>query len=154
MNVIQGERIGKTGVIAVGCTAAIFDPGRHKLLLTQRSDNGRWCLPGGHMEPGESAEEACSREILEETGLEVRVDRLIGVYSSPHFVLAYPDGQREHMVALNFEVQPIGGSLIITEETTAFGYYTPSEIEAMDVLEHHRPRIADAFATQIAAFVR
>ena len=154
MNVIQGERIGKTGTIAVGCTAAIFDLERQKMLLTQRSDNGRWCLPGGHMEPGESAEEACMREVLEETGLQVRIDRLIGVYSSPHFVLEYPDGQREHIVALNFEVQPIGGSLKLTEETIAFGYYTEPEIEAMDVLEHHRPRIGDAFAARVAAFVR
>jgi uncharacterized protein (TIGR00299 family) protein len=55
----------------------IFDEAIEKILMTQRSDNIRWCLPGGGMDPGESASETCIREVMEETGLEVRVIRLI-----------------------------------------------------------------------------
>jgi 8-oxo-dGTP pyrophosphatase MutT (NUDIX family) len=123
-------------------------------LLTRRTDNGRWCLPGGHAEPGESVAEACAREIWEETGLRVQVGRLIGVYSSPDFLLEYADGRRHQIVALNFEVKVIGGELGLSNETTEYGYFTPDEIERMDLMEHHRQRIADALAEQVAAFVR
>lgn len=81
--VLYGERFGKQGELRVGCSATIFDEKREKVLLTRRADNGRWCLPGGRMESGESAAEACEREVLEETGLTVRVTRLVGVYSNP-----------------------------------------------------------------------
>ncbi|HNB36321.1 MAG TPA: NUDIX domain-containing protein, partial [Anaerolineales bacterium] len=59
--VIYGPRLGKEGNIRVGCSAVIFDETRQKVLLTQRADNGRWCLPGGQLEAGESVAEACER---------------------------------------------------------------------------------------------
>ena len=88
--IIEGERIGKLGRLALGCSATIFDSSRQKVLLTRRTDNGRWCLPGGRTESGESVIETCERETLEETGLEVRVVRLLGIYSSPHRLVEYP----------------------------------------------------------------
>ena len=51
------------------------------LLLMRRSDNGYWGLPGGFVELGESVTEATRREVFEETGWEVAVGALIGVYS-------------------------------------------------------------------------
>jgi 8-oxo-dGTP pyrophosphatase MutT (NUDIX family) len=90
--VLYGPRLGKEGKLRVGCSATIFDSKREKVLLTQRTDNGRWCLPGGMMESGESVAEACEREVWEETGLHVRITRLIGVYSDPDQLVVYPDG--------------------------------------------------------------
>ncbi len=152
--IVQGERIGKSAKLSVGCSAIVFDEAHQKILLTRRSDNGRWCLPGGHMEAGESAPEACLRELWEETGLEARITRLIGVYSNPHRVIEYANGDRYHMVALCFEAEPTGGELGLSDETTEFGYFTPAEIESMDLMEHHWERIADAWAAQVATFVR
>src|SRR6266508_4839267 len=86
---IRGERVGKHGRLAVGCSASIFDLTRQKILLIRRTDNSRWSVPGGYMEPGESVAEACAREVWEETGLHVRVGRLISVYSTPHILLEY-----------------------------------------------------------------
>jgi 8-oxo-dGTP pyrophosphatase MutT (NUDIX family) len=154
VRVLQGDRIGAGGALAVGCTAAIFNATGQRLLLTRRADNGQWCLPGGHMEPGESAAEACAREVREETGLEVRVTRLIGVYTSPHVLLEYAPDKREQMVGLCFAAEPTGGALGLSGETTAADYFTPAEIAALDVLPHHIERIADAFAGAVAAFVR
>jgi 8-oxo-dGTP pyrophosphatase MutT (NUDIX family) len=154
MQVLQGHRIAKGAQLTVGAAAVVFDPTRTKILLTQRSDNGQWCLPGGHMESGESAAEACQRETLEETGLQVRVKRLIGVYSSPDYVLAYKDGARKQFCAMCFEAEVIGGELALSNETTAFGWYTPAEALQMDLVAHHRQRIADAFANQAEAFMR
>ncbi|HKL30603.1 MAG TPA: NUDIX hydrolase N-terminal domain-containing protein, partial [Natrialbaceae archaeon] len=63
----------------VGALAAIFDEDG-RILLIKRSESGAWCLPGGAMELHETPEEAAVREAREETGLDVRVDALIGAY--------------------------------------------------------------------------
>ena len=64
-----GERIGRTAQLKLGCAAIIPDDTGKHIVLTRRTDNGRWCLPGGAMDPGESLEECCRREVWEETGL-------------------------------------------------------------------------------------
>jgi len=92
--ILVGERVGKLGRLAVGCSASVFDPAKQKMLLTRRTDNGQWCVPGGYMEAGESITEACRREVLEETGLSVRVKRLMGVYTTPNWLLEYDDGNK------------------------------------------------------------
>ena len=152
--IIEGDRIGKLGKLALGCSATIFDPSRQKVLLTRRTDNGRWCLPGGRSESGESVIETCERETLEETGLEVRVVRLLGVYSSPHRLIEYADGNRYHIVALNFEVEPIGGTLTLSDETTDFGYFSWEEMAQMDVMETHVERLTDIFSGRQPPFLR
>ncbi|MBI1258047.1 MAG: NUDIX domain-containing protein [Chloroflexi bacterium] len=151
---IYGERIGATARLSVGCSAVIFDELHERILLTRRTDNGRWCLPGGAVEVGESVEETCVREVWEETGLEVRDLRLIGVYSSPDLIIEYADGNRKQIIALSFESEVVGGELGLSDETTEFGYFTPDEMQYIDVMEHHLQRIEDALTGQIQAFVR
>ena len=151
---IYGERIGKLAKLTPTCDAVIFDSTRQSVLLTRRSDNGRWCLPGGAMDPGESAAEACAREVLEETGLVVRVVRLVGLYSTPHQIIEYADGNRRQGLTLNFEAESISGELCISDETTEVGYFSQEQMKSMDVMEPIYERVADAFAGQEAAFVR
>jgi 8-oxo-dGTP pyrophosphatase MutT (NUDIX family) len=152
--IIFGERIGKQAILKVGCAAVIFDTNRQKVLLTRRTDNGRWCLPGGGMEAGESAAEACAREVWEETGLIVAIGKLIGVYTSPHRITEYNDGNRFQFVSFCFEAHVIGGELGLSDETTEVGYFSQGEIETLDLMENHVERIIDAFADQVATFVR
>jgi 8-oxo-dGTP pyrophosphatase MutT (NUDIX family) len=151
---ITGDRIGQNARLRIGASAIIFDEGREKILLTQRSDNGQWCLPGGAMDAGESLAETCIREVYEETGLRVRVTRLVGVYSTPHHIVEYADGNRWQIVAHSFEAEVIGGALTLSDETTAYGYFSPAEMERLDLVEHHRERITDALAARAAAFIR
>jgi 8-oxo-dGTP pyrophosphatase MutT (NUDIX family) len=142
--VLYGPRLGREGQLRTGCSAVLFDQAREKVLLTQRTDNGRWCLPGGAMESGESAAEACEREVWEETGLKVRVKRLTGVYSNPDQLVIYPDGNKAFFVVLNFEVELISGELGLSDETTAFGYYSVKEMESMPMHAQHKARVEDA----------
>jgi ADP-ribose pyrophosphatase YjhB (NUDIX family) len=151
---LYGQRIGKLGSLRVGCSATIFDSSKQKILLTKRTDNGQWCLPGGGIDPGESAIEACIREVWEETGLHIQVKKLVGVYSNPHQLIEYADGNRFHIIALNFEAELVGGELRISEETTEAKYYSLAEIETVDLMEHHRERISDVFEQQALAFMR
>ena len=106
------------------------------------------------MDPGESAAEACAREVLEETGLVVRVGRLVGVYTSPHLIIEYPDGNRIQPVAFSFEALLVGGELGLSDETTEYGYFPVDEMKSMDVMEHHLERVHDALAGLDAALVR
>lgn len=152
-NLIFEERVGEQGRLAVGCSASVFDGSGQKVLLGRRVDSGRWCVPGGYMEPGESVSEACAREVWEETGLHVRVKRLIGIYTSPHLLLEYPDGNRWQIVVLHFEAEPVGGELIAGDETTEVGYFTRAEAERLPMNALDRRRIADSFAGQPGAFV-
>lgn len=149
-----GERIARQAILTFGTSALIIDESGERILLTRRTDNGRWCMPGGRMEPGESVAEACVRETLEETGLEVEVVRLIGIYSSPDLLIAYPDGNRRQIVAAHFLVQAVGGALRLSDETTEYRFVSRDELAGLDLMEHHRQRIIDSFAGQEAAFVR
>ena len=142
--VLYGERLGKEGTLRVGCSATIFDEKHEKVLLTQRTDNGHWCLPGGRMESGESAAEACEREVWEETGLKVRVKRLIGIYSNPDQLVIYPDGNKAFFVVMSFETEIIEGELGLSDEITALGYYSLQEIKSMPLHGQHQKRVEDA----------
>jgi len=151
--ILYGDRIGAQGKIRLGCSAAIFD-NQERVLLTKRQDNGQWCLPSGGMESGESAAEACEREVLEETGLNVRVKRFVGVYSHPDQLTVYSEEDKFQIVALHFEAEIIGGELGLSDETSDFGYFTLKEIDDLEMLGRHKDRILDTLANQKEAFIR
>lgn len=151
--VLYGERIGRQGQIRLGCSAALLDE-RGRVFLTRRADNGQWCLPGGRMEPGESAAEACEREVWEETGLRVRVKRLVGVYSHSDQLVVYRDGNKAQIVALHFEAEIVNGQPAISDETTDFGYFTLGEIEGLEMFGRHRERVIDTLEKHAAALIK
>ena len=141
---IYGDRIGRDARLGPGATATIFDAERKNVLLTQRTDNGRWCLPSGAMDPGESAEETCVREVMEETGLEVRVTRLVGIYTSLDLIIEYADGDRCQPIAMTFEADVVGGELRLSDETTDYGYFLVDRLDDLDLMEHSLEQIRDA----------
>lgn len=151
--VLYGPRLAREGQLRLGCSAAVFDE-HGRILLTRRTDNGQWCLPGGGMEAGESAEEACQREVFEETGLQVRVRRLVGVYSYPDQLVVYPDGNKAQIVALHFEAQITGGQLGLSNETTEAGYFTPEEIQDMELFGRHKERVSDTLEKHPQALIK
>ena len=153
-NLIQGERVGLQARLRPGASAIIFDRARRRVLLTRRSDNGRWCLPDGGMEPGESVEETCIRVVREETGLEVQVTRLVGVYTSPDIMVEYADGNRIQPVAFSFVAEVAGGDLRLSEETIEHEYFAVDELDTIDLMEHHRQRVEDAIQNLAAAFFK
>lgn len=151
--VFYGPGLGKEGKLRLGTSAIIFDDGG-KFLLTKRADNGQWCLPGGAVESGESLAAACEREVLEETGLSVRVKRLVGVYSHPDQLVVYPDGHKAFIVAIHFEAEVIAGEPGLSDETSDFGYFSLEETETLEMLGRHRERIVDSLTNQKEAVIK
>lgn len=151
---IYGNRIGKDSILRPSVNALIFDAERKRILLTRRSDNGLWCIPGGAIDSGESIEEACVREVLEETGLLVHVTKLVGVYSNPHKIIRYADGNEYQPLNIAMETAIVGGELTTTEETTEIGYFDVDALEHLDLMGGTIDRIEDALVGNDTAFIR
>ena len=122
--------------------ALIFDEDQ-RVLLAHRRDIDWWNLPGGGMEQGETVEEAVRREVREETGLEVEVKYLVGVYSKP----------QKQEVVLTFCCRVTGGSLTVTEESRECRYFAPDDLP-LNTLPKHRQRVEDALLNLPHAVLR
>lgn len=149
--IIMGERVAKDGRLGVGCSASIFDSSHEKVLLIRRADNGKWAVPGGYMQAGENFSEACTREVLEETGLKVTVKRLIGVYTSSNILLEYPDGNKWQLVVLHFEATVITGELTTSDESVELGFFSLDDITNLNMSNLDRQRVVDGFSGKYQA---
>jgi ADP-ribose pyrophosphatase YjhB (NUDIX family) len=78
--------------------------------VVRHSEGGVWLLPGGAIEPTEVPADAAVREMFEETGLLVRLTRLVGVFGGPEFVIHYRNGDRTSYVMAVFEAEQVGGA--------------------------------------------
>lgn len=145
--------IQKATAIRPSVSAVIRDA-QGRVLLGRRADSREWGLPGGNVEIGESVTQAIQREVREETGLEVAVLRLVGVYSDPAWqVVRYADGRVVHYVTSCFECRATGGALATSPETLELGSFDPSALPE-DTVPQHRMRIADAVKGSGGPFIR
>lgn len=130
----------------VPATSAIVIDDAGRVLLHLRSDNKRWSIPGGGMEPGETLSECVVREVREETGIEVKPTRIVGVYSDPERLAVYDDGEVRQEFSICLACTPIGGALDVTDkETEEVGWFTASEVEDLNLTPGIRRRLTDYF---------
>ena len=122
----------------------IFDA-EGRVLLQKRADVNRWGLISGHVEPGETVAQAAIREVKEETGLTIRIKRLIGVYSDPESqTYDYPDGRRVHYITTYLEGEPSEAiAQAPCSETLEVGYFAPDQLPT-DLLRMHPDWLKDA----------
>ena len=107
-----------------------------RILLERRSDNGMWGLPGGGIDAGESITEAAIREVKEETGLDVRITGLIGVYSDPSEgrIVTYPDnGDVVHLVDTVLKAEIMTGELVLSGESLELQFFSPNSLPTVIV---------------------
>ena len=124
---------------------AVIEDG--KVLLTKREDFEVWCLPGGGVEDGESLAEAGIREAKEETGLDVELTRLVGVYSML-------GGGRHDVHAMLYAAKPIGGEMKTQPNETIEIAYFPFDHLPDETLFGHKKRIQDAIQGICGASVK
>lgn len=123
-----------------GASAVVVDD-QGRILLHQRSDNGFWALPGGAMDIDEYIVQTAIREVKEETGLDVAVDRLIGIYSNPHHVVEFSDGEIRQQFSVCFACRILSGELSVSKESFRVGFFAPDDVERLDMHESIRLRI-------------
>ncbi len=112
--------------VRVGVGLIIRDH-RGWILLEKRKDCGLWGLPGGKIEPEESAIKAAMREAKEETNLTIQVERLLGVYSEPEdrIVLYLDNGDVVHLVDILLEASIVSGELSYSPESEDLQFFDP-----------------------------
>jgi ADP-ribose pyrophosphatase YjhB (NUDIX family) len=112
----------------VDVRAAVFQNGR--LLLVREREDGRWTLPGGWAEVGQSAAESVEREVLEESGYIVRAVKLLACWDRnkhPHPVIPF------HAYKLVFHCELLGGAPNPNLETTEVGFFAEAELPPLSL---------------------
>jgi 8-oxo-dGTP diphosphatase len=118
--------------------AVICDPTLGVVLIRRANPpfQGRWALPGGFVELGESCEAACRREAQEETGLRVEIVALLGVYSAP------ARDPRGHTASAIYLCRPVGGRLVAADDASEARWF--GELQELDLAFDHARVLADA----------
>lgn len=105
------------------------------MLLQRRGDTNKWGFPGGAIELGETPEMAAIREAKEETGLDVEVGKIIGVYTDCD--MKYASGDEAHSIVIGYELKVIGGELFCDGgETLELKYFAPDDMPELFCKQH------------------
>lgn len=120
----------ETPLVGVG---ALIHAGGRFLLIRRANEPGRglWSIPGGLVEVGEKLTDAVKREVKEETGIEVEVERLIDVIEN---IVLDEDGRvKFHYVLIDFEAKPLSENLEIhpSPEVLEARWFTPEEMKTI-----------------------
>ena len=134
MDYIQSIRpkLGHQKII-LNCAGAVVEQDG-KLLLQRRSDNGAWGLPGGILELDETYAQAAIREVLEETGLNVRLTSFLGIYHNPDMI--WSNGDRAHTIGAYFAAEVTGGALRVDEESLELRFFAADELPPLCFPDH------------------
>jgi mutator protein MutT len=138
--------------IVVAVTAVVRNEAGD-ILLQRRTDNNLWALPGGAQDIGESIAETVVREVREETGIEVEVTGLVGIYSNPHHVIEFSDGEVRQQFSICFHARPVGGSLAISSESSDVRWVAPSGLDELAIHPSMRLRIDHGLADRSEPYI-
>jgi 8-oxo-dGTP pyrophosphatase MutT (NUDIX family) len=141
------RHVGSSMVMMPGVSAVVFDQAG-RILLGRRSDDGRWSLLAGAIDPGEQPADAIVREVFEESAVHVRVDRVLGVALHP---VTYPNGDQCQYLAVWFRCTAIGGEARVNDdESLEMGWFAPDALPELD--EWDRLRIGTGVRNEPGAW--
>jgi ADP-ribose pyrophosphatase YjhB (NUDIX family) len=118
--------------------------GEGEILLERRSDNGRWGMPGGVQEIGESITQTVVREVREETGIDVEVTGLVGIYTDPGHVIVFSDGEVRQEFSMCFRARQVGGAVAVRGESREVRWVPAGQLGSLDLSVSTRRRLDDA----------
>lgn len=117
--------VGHMPIMVTAAMGIIYDKEKG-ILFEKRTDNGMWCVPGGAMELGETAEEALRREIREETSLEIKNPRFFKVRENVHMV--YPNDDEVYYTDLVYLIEDYSGHLGVDDESSELKWFPIQEL--------------------------
>ena len=113
-----------------------------QILLIRRSDNDNWALPGGAMDLGESLVDAARRETAEETGVQVQITGLVGIYTDPRHVILYTsNGEVRQEFSVVLTARPVSGEPTPSDESREVRWVAPDEVMSLPMDRSMRMRI-------------
>ncbi|MBO4914761.1 MAG: NUDIX hydrolase [Oscillospiraceae bacterium] len=132
------SKVGHERIILVFSGGCAFDK-EGRVLLQRRGDSSQWGFPGGAIEIGETPEMAAVREFKEETGLDVKVVDLIGIYTDCD--MEYPNGDKAQSIGIVYEMEAIGGQLKCDNfETVELKYFNLDEMPELFCKQHEETK--------------
>lgn len=125
----------------------------NEILMQRRADNDLWALPGGTMDLGESIGQTAVREVREETGLDVEIDGIVGIYSDPRHIIEYSDGEVRQQFNICFSARLLGGTLRASDESTEVAWITPQSLEELPIHDTTRLRLRHFLQRRTSPYV-
>ncbi|MFF5388216.1 NUDIX domain-containing protein [Streptomyces sp. NPDC013012] len=124
------ETAGHQLLFLPGVSAVVFDD-RGRVLLGRRSDNGRWAIIGGIVEPGEQPADCAVREVYEETAMRCEAERIV-IVETLRKPVVYPNGDQCQFMDVTFRCRAVGGEARVNdEESTEVGWFDLDDLPEM-----------------------
>ena len=139
--------VGHGELLQLPSVAVALRDDEGRVLLARHVETGIWGLPGGGVEPGEAPADAAVREFWEETGVLVRLTRLIGIFGSADHIVHYRNGDRTSYVAATFEAAAVSGTLSADPaELLEVRFVRQAEIPSLEIAPWMPEILASLFA--------
>jgi len=122
----------------VDVRGAVLQEGR--ILLVQERSDGKWCMPGGWADIGETPSEMVEREVREESGYEVKAERLIGIYDANR---ENQLGDLYHAYKMVFHCELVGGEATPSEETSAVAFFSLDDVPELSMVRTNARHLTD-----------
>lgn len=126
--------VGARTLMLPSAAAVVLDEDG-RMLLGRHEVGDRWVIPGGIIDPGETPAQAVVREVREETGLDIRPTRLLGVWGgTPEHHVVYPNGHEVDFTMIAFQAEVIGGTLNPDlDELRDLGWFGGADVRRLDL---------------------
>ncbi|MFK4247694.1 NUDIX domain-containing protein [Micromonospora chokoriensis] len=142
----------KPNSIVVAVTVFVQDE-HGRVLLIQRTDNGLWALPGGAQDFGEYIAETAVRETREETGVEIEVTGVVGIYTNPNHVVEYSDGEVRQQFSICFRGRYVAGQPRTSDESSAVRWTSQDSLDRLSIHPSMRLRIDHGFDCRTEPYI-
>ncbi|TDC28806.1 NUDIX domain-containing protein [Micromonospora sp. 15K316] len=142
----------KPNSIVPAVTVFVLDA-QNRVLLIRRTDNGLWAIPGGAQDFGEYIAETAVRETKEESGVDVEVTGIVGIYTDPKHVMAYSDGEVRQQFSICFRARHLGGDLTPSSESSEVRWVGRDELNALSIHPSMRLRIDHGYSNLPAPYI-
>ncbi|WP_436523380.1 NUDIX hydrolase [Actinoplanes sp. HUAS TT8] len=142
----------KANSIVSAATAFVQD-GEGRVLLIRRTDNTLWALPGGAQDFGEYIAQTAVRETAEEAGITIEVVDVVGIYTNPHHLVEYSNGEVRQQFSICFRAEYVAGEPTTSSESSEVRWVAAEELDALPIHPSMRLRIDHGFEQRSKPYI-